>query len=48
MGSDKAVQSAGKAGTLSKEDRMFLQEVVERDRAEHHGRLSYMDIMFEL
>jgi NADH-quinone oxidoreductase subunit E len=45
---DKDVQSAGKAGTLSAEDRMFLQEVVERDRAEHHGRLSYMDIMFDL
>ena len=48
MRSDKGVQSAGKAGTLSEEDRMFLQEVVERNRAEHHGRLSYMDIMFEL
>jgi len=48
MGSDKAVQSAGKAGALSEEDRVFLQEVVERDRAEHHGRLSYMDIMFDL
>ena len=48
MGSDKAVQSVGKAGVLSEEDRVFLQEVVERDRAEHHGRVSYMDIMFEL
>ena len=48
MGLDKIVESAGKAGALSTEDRVFLQEVVETDRAEHHGRVSYMDIMFEL
>lgn len=48
MEPDKKVQSPEKATALSVEDRAFLQEVVERDRVEHHGRLSYMDILFEV
>ncbi len=48
MESDKRVQSPGTTGALSVEDKAFLQDVVERDRIEHHGRVSYMDIMFEL
>ena len=38
----------GQAQPLSDEDKRFLRELVETNRSEHHGRLSYMDIMFEL
>ncbi|MGB9667233.1 MAG: NAD(P)H-dependent oxidoreductase subunit E [Candidatus Cryosericum sp.] len=48
MESDTQVGSPEVAAGLTEEDKAFLRDVVERDRAEHHGRVSYMDILFEL
>ena len=45
---DNVTRPAGKAQPLSDEDKRFLRELVETNRIEHHGRLSYMDIMFDL
>ncbi len=48
MGSNEVVQTSEKGYVLSNEDRDFLKNVVANNRTEHHGRLSYMDVMFEL
>ncbi|MCX6062724.1 MAG: NAD(P)H-dependent oxidoreductase subunit E [Caldiserica bacterium] len=45
---DNVTRPAGQAQPLSDEDKRFLGELVETNRTEHHGRVSYMDIMFEL
>ena len=45
---DNSTRPAGQAQPLSDEDKVFLRELVETNRVEHHGRLSYMDIMFDL
>ncbi|MCX6084189.1 MAG: NAD(P)H-dependent oxidoreductase subunit E [Caldiserica bacterium] len=45
---DNVTRPVGQAQPLSDEDRRFLRELVETNRIEHHGRLSYMDIMFDL
>jgi len=39
---------AGTSERLADTDRVFLQALVEANRVEHHGRISYMDILFEL
>ena len=39
---------AGTSEPLADADRLFLQTLVEANRVEHHGRISYMDILFEL
>jgi len=39
---------AGTSERLADADRVFLQALVEANRVEHHGRISYMDILFEL
>jgi NADH-quinone oxidoreductase subunit E len=45
---NNVMRPAGQAQPLSDEDKRFLRELVETNRREHHGRLSYMDIMFDL
>ena len=45
---DNTVRPVGTVQELTDEDRSFLHDVVEASRVEHHGRLSYMDIMFDL
>lgn len=45
---DNGTRPAGQAQPLSDEDKGFLRGLVETNRIEHHGRLSYMDIMFDL
>lgn len=39
---------AGISEPLADADRLFLRTLVEANRVEHHGRISYMDILFEL
>ena len=48
METEKREQSLERAGVLSAEEKTFLRDVVAQDRVEHHGRVSYMDILFEL
>lgn len=45
---DDDVQGSEREYVLTGEDEAFLKETVARNRVEHHGRLSYMDILFEL
>jgi NADH-quinone oxidoreductase subunit E len=45
---DNVTRPAEQPQPLSDEDRCFLRELVETNRVDHHGRLSYMDIMFDL
>jgi NADH-quinone oxidoreductase subunit E len=45
---NNTLQSVGKTQELTDEDKSFLCRVVEANRIEHHGRVSYMDIMFDL
>ncbi len=48
MDLDNTVRPVGTVQGLTDEDRSFLHDVVEASRVEHHGRLSYMDVMFDL
>lgn len=45
---DNKARSEQRTRELTDDDRNFLRQVVETSRLEHHGRLSYMDIMFDL